>query len=277
MLLLGCDKPERIPAYIRVEPFGVEAAAGGKEAHALEEGWVYVNEEFLGAYPLPASVPALAEGEAQVRVFPGVHENGIANTPNIYPYLRAFAQRVTLTPGQAVTVRPTTGYVTEAKFPWELSRTTFDGGSILTLEDLDGDPERTFVITAEGGFAGKGILAQVEEKHPSVRFATESVALPVTLANEVWLELQHQNDMPFSVSLIGVGNTTGRDVVQPVFQFNPSAGWNKIYLNLTEYLIEARSTRYRLLFSVDLPRNGQGQFTQPRGTVKLDNIRLVHF
>jgi hypothetical protein len=274
-LLAGCNKPEQIPVYLRIEPFTVNAL-GGTAAQDITDGWLYVNEEFLGAYRLPATVPVLAEGNSKVEVYPGVLENGIANTPNIYPFLQRYVLNTNLTPGQTTAVRPTTEYQLRTIFPFELARTSFDGASSIFIEDFDTDKDRSFVLSNDAGFSGRGILGVVDREHPLMRFATEAVTLPATFATEVWLEIQHQNDIPFTLVLLGTGGSSG-DVTQPVYQFNPQQGWNKVYLNITEFLINTRTPRHRLLFAIDLPRNAQNQFTQDKGTVKLDNIRLLHF
>jgi hypothetical protein len=275
LFFAGCNKPEKIPAYLRIEPFVVNAL-GGAAAQDISSGWLYVNGEFLGAYSLPATVPVLAEGNSNVEVYPGVLENGIANTPGIFPFLRNYTLNTNLTPAQTTTVRPATDYEPRTIFPFDLPRTSFDGLSSLFIEDFDNDKDRSFVLSTEGGFTGRGILGVVDREHPQMRFATEIFTVPATFANEVWLELQHQNDIPFVLALLGTGGNSG-DVTQPVYQFNPQPGWNKIYFNLTEFLINTRSPRHRLLFAIDLPRNAQNQFTQDKGTVKLDNIRLLHF
>jgi hypothetical protein len=275
LVFAGCNKPEPIPAYLRIEPFVVNAL-GGAAAQDISSGWLYVNGEFLGAYSLPATVPVLAEGNSNVEVYPGVLENGIANTPGIFPFLRKYTLNTNLTPAQTTTVRPVTDYDPRTIFPFELPRTSFDGASSIFIEDFDNDKDRSFVLNTEGGFTGRGILGVVDREHPQMRFATETFTVPATFANEVWLELQHQNDIPFVLVLLGTGGNSG-DVTQPVYQFNPQQGWNKIYFNLTEFLINTRSPRHRLLFAIDLPRNAQNQFTQDKGTVKLDNIRLLHF
>ena len=64
---------------------------------------------------------------------------------------------------------------------------------------------------------------------------------------------------------------------QPVFQFNTSENWNKIYFNLTGTLVTTQSSIQRLFFRLSLPKDNAGNYTQTSGTVMLDNIRVVHF
>lgn len=274
------DQQELIPAYVRIEPFVVDA--GGDAAwHKITDGWLYVNGEFLGAYTLPAEVPVLAEGLSEVLVFPGVKENGITGTPNIYPILTRYDQDYTLVPGQSVTVRPNATYNDDVKFPWPIERGSFDAGatSTLTLENRDQDEAINLELTSDGAFSGRSLLLQVDTAHRLMQVATELVSLPATFAREVWMEMHYRNDLPFTLYLIG-RDITGSEVPVPVFQFNPreDGNWNKIYINLTESLITLQDyDQYRLLFQLSLQPDIQGNLPATAGKVYIDNIRLAHF
>ena len=275
--VLGCkDNPEQIPAYLYLKPFTVDAQ-GDASWHKLTEGWLYVNGEYLGAYTLPATVPVLAEGESDVLLFPGVKENGILATPNIYPLLTRWESKtVNLRGGQTTEIQPSTTYDPSIKFALGIGRGDFDGGSSVVLENRDSDPITTFSITDNGAFAGKCLLMEVDTAHPLIEIATEKVQnLPITGSPEVWLELHYKTDVPFYLYLLHSSNG-GSESSQPVFQFNTAENWNKIYINVTQALTTTQADTYRLYFRTPLPRDITGNFSQLHGTVRLDNIRLVH-
>lgn len=269
------DEPEKIPSYLELKPFTVNAT-GGADWQKITEGWLYVNTEFLGAYTLPATVPVLAEGNANILLYPGIKENGINATPNIYDFLAPHAQTLQMTEGSQHTLQPVTSYKTDIFFPWALDRTTFDGLSSIVLENRDTDDATSFQVTADGGFSGKSVKLAVTIDHPSMDIATEKVVLPSTPDRQIWLEMHYRNDMPFTLFLLGEtdGSTT---VANPVFQFNNSPEWNKIYFNLTTLATQNPVSAHRLFFRVELPKNAAGQFSQTSGTVYIDNLRLVHF
>lgn len=60
VLLIGSCKNEEeaLPAYLKIEPFTVDAL-GGAGWQKITDGWLYVNDKFLGGYSLPATVPFL--------------------------------------------------------------------------------------------------------------------------------------------------------------------------------------------------------------------------
>lgn len=272
----GCDEKEDVPAYVRVEPFVVNAE-GGAAWQKITEGWFYANGEFLGAYTLPADIPVLAAGEGDIIVFPGVKENGINNTPNIYQFLTRFDQDVTFTPGETVTVAPLTAYDDDIVIPFgTFERGSFDGSTTIGLFNRDGDNATGFQISTDGAFAGKSLLLQVDTAHTLMEVATEKVPLPGTFEREVWLELHYRNDIPFTLWMLGSTNG-GSEILQPVFQFSVNAEWNKIYFNLTEFIIKLNEDDYSLLFRAALPKDSNGNYTQLNGSVSIDNIRLVHF
>ncbi len=146
------------------------------------------------------------------------------------------------------------------------------------LENRDADTATTYVLTTAGAFEGQSVKMEVNTDHPSIEIVTEVVEnLPSTGAQPVWLELNYRNDMPFELWLLGTQGSIPNELPQPVFQFVPSENWNKIYINLTEFLVAMQQDKYRLYFRVNLPKDLNGNYVQDSGTVFLDNLRLMHF
>jgi hypothetical protein len=278
LFCLGCDKPEAIPSYIRMEPFVVNAT-GGNGWHEITEGWIYVNNELIGGFTLPAEIPILAEGQAEVQIFPGVKVNGLTSSPGVYPMMKRYIVSVLLKPGETVTVSPTTEYEPSITFAWPEDKTTFDGATTVVYENRDFDESTTYSITPTGGFQGKSLLMEVDTAHGFIEIASEQIALPNTGDRNVWLEMHHKNDIQFSIQIVGVGQD-GFEQGIPLYLFNPTKDekWNKIYFNLTDYLPTLVRPTYRLFFRVPLPiDNATGQYSALKGKVMLDNIRLLHF
>lgn len=276
LALAACkDEAEQIPAYLRVEPFTVNAT-GGAGWQKITDGWVYVDNQLLGGFTLPATIPVLAEGQNKVLVFPGVKENGLQSTPSVYPFMERYELETTLTPAQTTTVQPATQYAATVIFPWAVERSAFNSTSIL-LEDRDTDTASTFELTTDGAFEGRSVKISVDTAHAVNDVATEQLLdLPLTNAQPVWLEMHYKNDIPFELWLLGAeGNSN--ELSAAVYRFVPSENWNKIYLNLTQFLLALDQEKYRLLFRVNLPRDDKGNITQNAGAVFLDNLRILHF
>jgi len=274
------DQPEPIPAYVKLEPFTVNAT-GGAAAQKITDGWLYVNGEFLGAYTLPATVPILAEGQSEVWVFPGVKKNGIITTPDIYSMMVRHDQDYTLTPGQTTVVQPVTKYDDDTVYPWDLVRASFDGFGSVLLEDRDDNAGLNFRVTDSDAFGGTGksVLLEVDTAHqaPLMEIATEEVSLPTAGAQQTWLELNYKNEIPFQLWLVGTKSSQPNELMQFVYQFNVSEDWNKTYFNLTEFVVAMQQDKYRLFFVVELPTDNAGKYTREKAAVRLDNMRLLHF
>ncbi len=277
-LFFGCDRPEPIPAFLRIEPFTIESTAGGNGMHEVNKGWIYVNNELLGGFELPAEIPVLLEGKVNVQVFPGVTANGQNDSPTLYAPLERQKDSVTLVAGQTATINPATRYDPLLKFAFAPDRTTFDGITSIIFENRDMDNNNTYEVTTQGGLTGKGILMVVDTGHTLLEIASEAVALPNTGDRQVWLEMHHSNDVPFSIQIVTVDDTGFEEAI-PLFLTNATqnGGWNKLYFNLTDYLSIKQEPKYRIYYRVRLPTDASGQPTVLRGFTKLDNIRLIHF
>lgn len=279
LFLSSCkDQPEAIPAYLKLEPFAFDASVpGGAPFQKITDGWLYVNGEFLGAYTLPATVPILAEGASEVWLLPGVKKSGIITTPDIYSFMTRFEKDYTLTAGQTTVVQPVTGYDPYTIPVWDYERAGFDGFASIPLENRDGDNATGFVVTENGAFATKCVLMQVDTAHPSMEIVTVAEPLPTAGAQQTWLELHYRNDIPFQLWLSGTTSTSTQEFQNQVYYFNESPEWNKIYFNLTEFVVAMQQEKYQLYFRVGLPKDNNGNYTKDKAEVRLDNIRLLHF
>jgi hypothetical protein len=170
-----------------------------------------------------------------------------------------------------------TAYEPQAEFAWTLERSTFDGGSSVVITDRDGDVAKGFTISADGGFVGKGVVMQVDTGHIVMEIATEKAILPITGDRQTWLELHYRADIPFSLSLVGT-NDPGLEQFFSAYEFyTTNDAWNKIYINLTEILVQSKLEKHGLYFRAVLPKDGSGKYPQTKGTVRLDNIRILHY
>ena len=76
VFLGSCNKfkgDQTIPAYIRIDSIYVytDYENQGAPTSNITDAWVYINNEAIGAYELPAVFPVLAKGLTEVRVDEG--------------------------------------------------------------------------------------------------------------------------------------------------------------------------------------------------------------
>ncbi|MEL6923442.1 MAG: hypothetical protein AAFO94_05280 [Bacteroidota bacterium] len=275
-LFVGCElinPPEEIPAFMEIDNFELTTRGGeGSNSHKITDAWVYVNGEFLGAFPLPATVPVLWSGDAELFIDPGIKENGIESTPNIYPYYQRFMSSINLTPGETIQIEPTTRYKTNIDIPY---LEPFDGSLHTLQEGFDEDPNTVVDITdaevLEGTGSGRIVLTAA---NPEILVATSSMlrSLPTDGLSPVYLEMDYKNDIPFEVGLRG---TTNSGVGGFEFRngLNIKDNWNKVYLNLTESLRVSQLDQYQIAIRAVYPPEG---FDESEAVILLDNLKLVH-
>lgn len=280
LLLSACElinPAEEIPAFLYIPAFQVETdRTQGSASAKITDVWVTVDDQFLGAYPLPAVIPILASGAAEIRLEAGIKDSGIAARPEIYPFYAPFTDQIDLNPRQIDTIRPLIRYRENIRFAFIED---FDKGTHLFQELLRGDDFNRISLSDEsafeGNFSGKLLLDRV---HPLVELATSERFRDLsTRGFQVYLEINYRSEAPVVFGIIGRSvNTPGDDLVRYDPGFLPSENWNKIYLNLSLLVLDNPFDEYQISLQAFLPQEN-GNFTVDNATVWLDNIKLIHF
>lgn len=274
-LVVGsCDlKKEPIPAYIHIKPFIVDANGNGTNRQKLTDAWVSLagSGDFLGVYELPATLPIIAEGNTDLIIEPGILENGIKVTPNIYKFMTRYETSVDLTPGEVDTIQPATQYDPLVKFHFEAD---FEGINLLNeIIDTSIMTPIEFYSPQEGGFEGNSIGFVLDENNPKMEVATSTQMELPTKGDVVLMEMHYKNEGILQVALLGYQDNNSTPVLTYFFALNPQSDWNKIYIDLTGQLIQYGTSfkRFRILFGAQLP---DGQTTS---TYLIDNIKVMEF
>ena len=73
VIFLGsCTKGDKVPSYLIVPSVDLSTSGlQGSNTKNITDTWVYVNDEFMGSWELPARIPVLKEGSVNVRVDAG--------------------------------------------------------------------------------------------------------------------------------------------------------------------------------------------------------------
>ena len=85
VVFASCRKFEgsqTIPAYIHIESIVVDSLTDyftyGSTTSKITDAWVYVDDDPIGCFELPATFPVLKHGPHKVTVYGGIMSNGIA-------------------------------------------------------------------------------------------------------------------------------------------------------------------------------------------------------
>lgn len=271
----SCSKNENngsLPIFIEIEEFSLKPDAKVDDSN-IKGAWCFVEDEFVGYYPLPNILPIFARETVNISLLPGIYANGIAATPEDYPFYQPHEFAVDPFSFTPLVIKPQTKYKDNTKFSLIED---FENGQTYFTKSLNESPIDHFVIQQEvvfeGGYAGKIELNQ--EKNNSIEIATSKRWSSTSLGkNDVYLEVQYLTDVPIIFGLVGFTRPEEENGF-PLYQFgvNPSENWNKIYIKLDELLVDSDIQAYSICFSANLEGYGWS-----KADIFLDNIKLIHF
>lgn len=256
------DKDEPIPAYISIDSISVSTdyVTQGSASNKITDAWVYVDDQLIGTFELPATFPVItSEGNHSIKIRGGIKLNGIAATRVPYPFYDFYTTTANLSLGKITKMNPVVKYFPGVTFKWIED---FEGAG-FTLIDTFADAKLK-IANAPYAFEGLNSVS-VKLNNDTVAFqarSTSSYNLQQG-ANSKFLELNYKCNNSFVVGIV-YNNT-----IYPVVGLNPSDNWNKVYINLTDQITVTGN--YYIYFGMQkLPGINYSPF------LYLDNIKLIH-
>lgn len=292
----SCNKFENdqsVPAYIRIDSIQLitDYETQGAPTRKITDAWVYINDQAIGAYELPAVFPVLAKGITEVRVDPGIKLNGIAALRSSYPFYKPIIQDVMLVEGEEVNLHRDTLFMGGGEFvPYTMSTTYYDNLEFVWMEDFE-DPSLSLDSTSKS----KTDISRTEPaNNPEAFLAAYSkysglitldslkyiIDIATNVGNEdgfelpgtgqfVFLEFDYKNNNYFTTGFYA--KEISQIIQHPVLNINPSSEWNKIYVNLSPSV----SAYYNAIdFNIFFGAVKEGGVDEPR--ILIDNIKLIH-
>jgi hypothetical protein len=234
----------------------------GTNSHKITDMWLYVNDNFEGIFPVGSVMPIVATGNAEIVLFPGIKNNGIAATRLPYTFYQQIKFNQPVEAGKTYTYTPAFEYVTNANFRY---KEDFEGASsgvsfVGTGGSTINDPNIVY------GGVGKSYFITMTDANPSTQIETTTsiTNLPAGGA-PVYLELNYKNNQPFEIGIIG-GGVDQRQIIT----INPSLEWNKIYVQLTSGISTSPTyTNYKLYVKATK------SVSNPE--IYLDNVKVISF
>lgn len=268
----SCEKfsgEQSIPAYLGIDSIYIttDYYTQGTSSQRITDAWVYVDDEFLGAFELPARLPVLKSGAHRLKIWPGIKKNGIAATRVSYEFYNPISKDVNLVlDSTATTGVIKTTYQSTTLFTWKedfeqvsLSLDTTRGSSASLERTPAGSP-----LTFEGNHSGMVVLDSIHDYFECQTHTEYSIPNA-----PVFLEMNFNIKNTIVVGVFTYGNTTLYQT--PIIYLNPTNGqWKKIYIDLSTTLnAYPGMTSYRVYLSA-LKDPG---LIEP--TILLDNFKVV--
>ena len=263
-LFLGCTKKTdvQIPAYIQIDNYFTKVASDssqGTNNQKFTDMLVYANGKTYGIYPLGAKIPVLTSAATSFIIRGVIRVNGVDALRADYEVMKGCDTTINVTPGQVTHVTPVFEYFAAAKFRWmadfEPASQVYGGfvssyGAHPTLTATKYTP----------GFGNYGTCLALKSTADSIASVqTKAAVILPTGGVGVYLELNYLANTTLHILING---TDGGSI-------NPSASWNKMYINLTEQVSSLQATNYTISFYSDYNPNVGANLTL------IDNLKIV--
>ncbi len=300
----SCNKFEgsqTVPAYIHIDQISVDPATDysvyGAPTHKITEAWVYVDDQIIGCYELPATFPVLKNGPHKVAVYGGIKADGRTGAYSTYPFYKPTVyQSLNLVEDSIINLNPVVNYYSHD-----------EGTTVAWLEDFENanslvaEPgSDTSIIRISGNEAWNSPVCSVASFFSGkVELPPDSMDFTVSTATEFdfyknmngvycMLEMDYCcNDTFF------VGVKYFKDfhlTTWPLIKVTPTdkehdkpQRWNKIYINIGPTMNNNYTADYfKVYFTSDLTTSVDtlyGHYYHPineRRYYYFDNLKLLY-
>jgi hypothetical protein len=258
---------EQTPAYLCIDSISLATTSVEGSADAnIVDAWVFDNEQLVGIFELPAVVPILNTGEANIRIRGGIRLNGQVGTRIPYLYTQDYQNTIELFPDSQVCINPTVSFHDDINFPW-IEEFEGVGLSLETTPVNDGELTK---IEGPEAYQGESLKLSLSEIQLIVECRlADAIALPGG-GSPVMLEFTYRSNHTLIAGVFSSDQTGTFQV--PIIVLNPSEDWNRIYVNLTD-IISSNSgfIDHRPYFGFLRDEDHEGE-----AFAIIDNIRLLH-
>jgi len=270
---------QTIPAYLKIDSIALKivSPSQGSASSKITDAWVYIDEQLIGAFELPATIPLLYTGKHRLTIIPGIRMDGMVQLRAYYPLYNQIRREIFLSPDSVTIIKGNlingkntiyTTYKDLVQFSWSenfedenLALDTTKKSNVNFMLTPEDDP-----ATFEGLHSGKIILTLTDTIFEAM--TSEAISLPRN-GSPVFLEMNYRCTNTFTFGIIALGSD--QYIQSPILDLNPSASWNKIYINLTPNVSSSDDAlKFKLFWGAML------DIGQEQTEIYFDNMKLVY-
>ncbi len=279
ILFSGCSKidPKIEPAsYIEISDYSVITDSVNLKQGTSHQKFTNVlvtsKTKNYGYYPIPCKIPLPLEGETYLNIRAAILVNGVKFLRVDYPVMKGFDTTVNLVKGQVTRLKPVFQYYSTADFPLVED---FEGTTFTVTNSSATDTFCTKIDTANAAFGNSCLSIKLDAAHPVCQVqSTSGFYLPNDGPN-IYLEFNYKSNYPIEVGLIG-SSTQGvilNSEQRSAGGANASAGWNKIYIDMTNIV---RTPPYHNFYFLYLYTSKGFDPGVGYPLIYVDNLKVVH-
>ncbi len=281
----SCNKFEgnqTVPSYIRIDSIRLttDYFTFGANTKNITDAWIYIDDNPIGCFELPAVVPILEKGEHKLAIYAGIKINGIAASRAPYPFFEPKTwDAFTLYPDSIITINPVVNYY------------GLNTVHIAMMEDFE-SPTLALEATSDSDtsiyrVAGEGTWQTQYSSYSGRVMLPADTAMCFKIASGEFTELPINGaacmlEMDYNTSdtiEVGVYYCEDNTVTQTsLLQIPPTdnvngipAVWKKIYVNLEPVIVEYMSADYfKIYISSWYSRQNKDSYYY------FDNLKLLY-
>jgi len=283
--LFSCDvinPEEEEPSWLHIDSISLKknpdnGADEGSLSHDITDAWVFIDDEMIGIFELPATIPILAAGKHKLTVGPGIKVSTVSTLRDNYLFYEAFIdEEFELKKGEVIELNPVVRYRSEGQVYQYMVVEDFED-LFLHFEAANGSQRGIRQTNApDSVFEGTGSgLIRISDQDTAVAIkTTENYVLP-NLGKVVYMELNYYTD--FYVTLgVYVNNNGVQDQVKDYLTLRPTTDtdkkWKKAYVALTSVISSATNPiDYYIYLNVNI-----NDADRKNGVVMIDNVKLLY-
>lgn len=263
---------EQVPTYLHLEPFifnNPDSNFTGSSSHSIPSARISVDDQPVGTFDLPCTVPVIMTKTSRVSIVPQVTNQGLKSYIFSYPFYKIDDTIITYNPGKIQNYTPKTRYTTDLTASSFRLKINFEEG--LLFKNLSGDTtillEKDPAKVFEGINSGAIYLDQTHKNSESI-----SVNYFEWPKNDCFLEFDYQSTLPFAIG-VQAEDASGNVYGEYLAGFNPRPTWNKIYVNVTNFK-KAHPTYTKLYLKVRGSLDDDNS-KYAAGYILLDNLKVI--
>jgi hypothetical protein len=261
---------EAIPSYIHIEKINLTTTTNqGTNSNKITDAWVYIDDQSIGAFELPATFPVLFEGNHKITIKAGIKVSGISMTRAVYPFYEIYSQDANLVKDSIININPSVIYNSSNIFHW---KENFEDGGITIEKTTQSDTSITKTSNIAEVFEDvySGVI-YLDETRPF--FEGQSIAdYNIPLGQTVFLELNYKTNNQFTIGVTAqYSNSISKNEILVV---NKSSEWNKIYINLSERIRDLYNNNNPPTYKILFRATKETDVSQAK--ILLDNIKLLY-
>jgi hypothetical protein len=275
---------EDTPSYLKINKIVLDPSKNSTETYGsasnnISDAWVFVNGKQIGTFELPASIPVLASGSANVQVLAGIYGDGQKGARFPFGFYTQFDTTLNLEPGKETFLVPKVKFAPAMAFPFDVYEDFTNYSGVGDIQIRSGSPYKLVAnkdTLANFPYAAGAVGVVYAIPGISEPVVLESIfngKLPQTISGiraGVFLEFDYRSTVDFKVGVTTTFSGNSEPITDLTVRKNRT--WTKMYVNLTDEvnIPELKNGTFRMLWVTNALSGSSDYFA-------IDNIRLLHF